>query len=166
MITCSFSLSHMEQKLITALLWIWELIIYHIRHIPGTWDKDYSFRLMEQDVYWKRGLRALHWLPSNFYLKWTWVWANSRRWYRQGSLASGNPWSHRVRHNLATEQQCKRVFSFLFFFQVISMILPWEEKRRKLFWSKLLGASQQHFFFFFLSCSHLSQQTQRCRTLS
>ena len=36
-------------------------------HIPEIWDKGY-FRLMEWDVYWKQdcGLRALHWLPSNF----------------------------------------------------------------------------------------------------
>ena len=40
-------------------------------HIPGIQDIGYSFRLMEQDVYWKQywGLRVLHWLPSSFYLR-------------------------------------------------------------------------------------------------
>ena len=39
-------------------------------HISGTWDKGYSFRLMEHDIYWKQdqGLRVLHSLPSNFSL--------------------------------------------------------------------------------------------------
>ena len=31
MVTCSFSLGHMEQKLITDLSWIWELIIYQTK---------------------------------------------------------------------------------------------------------------------------------------
>ena len=38
--------------------------------------------------------------------QWTWVWANSRRWWRTGK--SGVPefiGSQRVRHNLVTEQQ-------------------------------------------------------------
>jgi len=37
--------------------------------------------------------------------QWTWVWANSRREWRQGSLACCSPWDRRVRHNLVTEQQ-------------------------------------------------------------
>ena len=57
----------MKQKLITTRPWI----ISDQGHIPEIWDKGYSFRLMERDVYWKqhRGLRVLHWLLSNFYLR-------------------------------------------------------------------------------------------------
>ena len=63
MITNSFSLRHMELKLITALPWIWVLIIYQTK------DTFQEFRTMEWDVYWKHnwGLRVLHWLPSHFY---------------------------------------------------------------------------------------------------
>ena len=59
-----FSLKDMEQSLITALPWIWVLIIYQTK------DTFQEFRTMEWDVYWKHnwGLRVLHWLPSNFYL--------------------------------------------------------------------------------------------------
>ena len=54
----------MKQKSVTVLPWIWGLIIYQTK------DKGYNFRLLEWDLYWKQdlGLRALHWLPSNFYL--------------------------------------------------------------------------------------------------
>ena len=37
--------------------------------------------------------------------QWTWVWANSRRWWRTGSLAWCSPWGHRVRHEWVTEEQ-------------------------------------------------------------
>ena len=37
--------------------------------------------------------------------RWTWVWANFRRREGQGSLACCSPWGHRVRHDLATQQQ-------------------------------------------------------------
>ena len=58
-----FSLKHMEQNLIAALLWIWVLII------DQTKDTFQESRTVEQDVYWKQawGFRVLHWLPSNFY---------------------------------------------------------------------------------------------------
>ena len=60
-----FSLKHMEQNLIDALLWIWVL------KIDQTKDTFQEFRTREQDVYWKQdwGFRVLHWLPSNFYCK-------------------------------------------------------------------------------------------------
>ena len=32
-------LGHMEQKLITALPWIWVLIVYQTKDIPEIWDK-------------------------------------------------------------------------------------------------------------------------------
>ena len=58
MITSCFSHRHMEQKLIVMLSWIWVLIIYQTKGTflwePGVWDKGYSFRLMEWDVYWSR----------------------------------------------------------------------------------------------------------------
>ena len=58
------ALKHMKQNLITALSWIWVLIIYETK------DTFQEFRTMEQDAYWKqdRGPRVLHRLPSNFYL--------------------------------------------------------------------------------------------------
>ena len=38
--------------------------------------------------------------------QWTWVWAESRRWWRTGGLVCCSPWGHKeVGHNLATEQQ-------------------------------------------------------------
>ena len=38
--------------------------------------------------------------------QWTWVWANSRRWWRTGRPGKLQPLgSQRVRHNLAAEQQ-------------------------------------------------------------
>ena len=37
----------------------------------------------------------------------TWVWVNSGSWWRTGGLAWWSPWSHRVRHNLATELNWK-----------------------------------------------------------
>ena len=60
----SSSSKHMEQNLITALPWIWVLIIYQTK------DTFQEFRTMEWDVYWKHNwcLRVLHCLPSNFYL--------------------------------------------------------------------------------------------------
>ena len=65
MITSCFSLKHMEQNLITALPWIWVLIIYQTK------DTFQEFRTMEQDINWKQdqGVRVIHWLPSNSYLK-------------------------------------------------------------------------------------------------
>ena len=36
--------------------------------------------------------------------KWTWVWANSGKWWRTGNLACCSSWGHRVRYDLATEQ--------------------------------------------------------------
>ena len=64
MITSCFPLRHMKQKLITALLWIWVLIIHQTK------DTFQKFGTIEQDVYWKHNwaLRVLYWLPSNFYL--------------------------------------------------------------------------------------------------
>ena len=64
MITSCFSLKHMEQNLITALPWIWVLIIYQTK------DTFQEFKTKEWDVYWTQdwGLRVLYWLPSNFYL--------------------------------------------------------------------------------------------------
>jgi len=58
-----FSLKHMKQNIIAALLWIWVLII------DQTKDTFQESRTVEQDVYWKQawGFRVLHWLPSNFY---------------------------------------------------------------------------------------------------
>ena len=35
--------------------------------------------------------------------QWTWVWANSRRWWRTGNPACCNPWGRRVRHDWATK---------------------------------------------------------------
>ena len=51
-----FSLKHMEQNLIMALLCIWVLIIYQTK------DTIQELKTMEQDVYWKQdqGLRGLH----------------------------------------------------------------------------------------------------------
>jgi len=65
MITSCFSPKHMEYNLITALAWIWVLIIYQTK------DIFQEFRTMDQDIYWKQdwGLRVLYWLLSNFYLK-------------------------------------------------------------------------------------------------
>ena len=37
--------------------------------------------------------------------RWTWVWANSRRWWRTGKLGVLSPWGHRVRQDWVTEQQ-------------------------------------------------------------
>ena len=37
--------------------------------------------------------------------QWTWISANSGRWWRKGSLVCYCWWGHRVRHNLVTEQQ-------------------------------------------------------------
>ena len=37
--------------------------------------------------------------------QWTWLWANSGRQWRTGCLACYSTWSHRVGHNLVTEQQ-------------------------------------------------------------
>ena len=37
--------------------------------------------------------------------QWTWVWANSGRYWRTGRLARCSLWGCRVRHDLATEQQ-------------------------------------------------------------
>ena len=37
--------------------------------------------------------------------QWMWVWANSRRWWRTGKPGVLQSRDHRVRHNLATEQQ-------------------------------------------------------------
>ena len=58
-----FTLKHMEQNAIAALLWNWVLII------DQTKDTFQESRTMEQDVYWKQGwgFRVLHWLPSNLY---------------------------------------------------------------------------------------------------
>ena len=37
--------------------------------------------------------------------QWTWVWANSRRWWRTGKPACCSPWDCRVGHYWSTEQQ-------------------------------------------------------------
>ena len=37
--------------------------------------------------------------------QWTWVWANSRKWWGQGSLACCSPWGHKELDKTATEQQ-------------------------------------------------------------
>ena len=59
MITGWFSLRHMGQKLVTALPWIWVLIIYQTKDTFQ--NKGYSFRLMGWNVYWKqdRGLSPI-----------------------------------------------------------------------------------------------------------
>ena len=36
---------------------------------------------------------------------WTWVWANSRRWWGRGRPVCCNPWDHRVGHDWRTGQQ-------------------------------------------------------------
>ena len=41
--------------------------------------------------------------------QWTWIWANSGRWWGQRSLACCSLWCHRVRHDLVTEQQLESV---------------------------------------------------------
>ena len=69
-----FSLKHMKQNLIAALLWIWVL------KTDQTKDTFQEFRTVEQDVYWKQawGFRVLHWRPSNFYCNTT-VMAKSKK---------------------------------------------------------------------------------------
>ena len=57
-------LKHMEQNLITALPWIWVLMVFRLK------DTFQEFRATEWGAYWKQnwGVRALYWLHSNFYL--------------------------------------------------------------------------------------------------
>ena len=39
----------------------------------------------------RRGQQRMRWLDASL-TQWTWVWASSRRWWRQGSLACYSPW--------------------------------------------------------------------------
>ena len=75
MITCCFSLKNLEQNLIIALPWIWLLIIYHTK------DTFQEFRTMEVDVFWKQdqSLIILHWLPSNFFFLFKFIYFNWRK---------------------------------------------------------------------------------------
>ena len=53
----------------------------------------------------RRGQHGMRWLMASP-TQWTWVWANSRRWWRTGK--PGVPQftvSQRIRHDLVTEQQ-------------------------------------------------------------
>ena len=43
------------------------------------------------------------WMASS--TQWTWVWANSGRWWSTGNTVCYSPHRYRVRHHLATEQQ-------------------------------------------------------------
>ena len=49
------------------------------------------------------------WMASP--IQWTYIWANSRNGEGQGSLACCSPWSHRVKHDWATEQQLRLLVS-------------------------------------------------------
>ena len=42
----------------------------------------------------RRGRQRMRWLMASP-AQWTWVWANSGRWWRTGSLVCCSPWSHK-----------------------------------------------------------------------
>ena len=42
----------------------------------------------------RRGRQRMRWLMASP-TQWTWVWANSGRWWRTGSLVCCSPWSHK-----------------------------------------------------------------------
>ena len=54
--------------------------------------------------------------------QWTWIWANSRRWWWTGKLACCTPWSCRVGHDWATEQHPRLSTESLGMFLVVQWL--------------------------------------------
>ena len=81
---------------------------------PGFWLFDANRRLIGKDPDAGKRLKAEGeegnrqrdgWMAS--LIRWTWTWANSRRWWGTGMPGVLQFMGlQRVRHNLATEQQC------------------------------------------------------------
>ena len=75
---------------------------------PILWLPDAKSWFTGKDVWCQERLRAGGgywewdgWMSSP--MQWTWVWANSRRWWRTGGyLACCSPWGHRVTYDLRT----------------------------------------------------------------
>ena len=77
---------------------------------PTHWKRPWSWeRLKAKEKGDDRGWDG--WMASP--TRWTWVWANSRRWWRAGNSGVLQfIGSQRVRHDLVTEQQLKYDLSF------------------------------------------------------
>ena len=103
-------------------------------HTLATWCEEPTH--WKKPWYWER-LRAGEgggrgqdgWMASP--PQWSWVWANSGRWWRAGSLLCCSPWGHRVGHDWVNEQQqdqmpladicrafCPKAAEYIFFSRV------------------------------------------------
>ena len=69
---------------------------------PILWPPDAKSQLIRKKPWWWEGLQARGegddrewdgWMAS--LTQWTWIWANSRRCERQGSLLCCSPWGHK-----------------------------------------------------------------------
>ena len=104
----------------TRLDWCWSWSHWkdgHWKDWCWSWSSDPLSIWCEELTYWKRpwcqkrlrvGGEGRNrgwdgWMASS--IQWTWVWANSRRWWRTGrSGVLQSMWSQRVRHDWVTEQ--------------------------------------------------------------
>ena len=93
-----------------AVLWKVYSHIVLKREEPTHWKRPWSWeRLKAKEKGDDRGWDG--WMASP--TRWTWVWANSRRWWRAGNSGLLQfIGSQRVRHDLVTEQQLKHDLSF------------------------------------------------------
>ena len=104
---------------------------------PILWPPDVKSRLTGKDPDtgkdWgqEKGVvedKMVGWHPQP---QWSWVWANSGRWWRAGSLLCCSPWGHRVGHDWVNEQQqdqmpladicrafCPKAAEYIFFSRV------------------------------------------------
>ena len=73
-----------------------------------------SISLNQESRTFKSQIHPRETLYLSSWIHLTWIWANSRDGEGQGSLARCSPWSHRVGHDLVTEQQQPKSLGYIF----------------------------------------------------